>query len=264
MPPSTTFRPSIIAMILAAIATGVAVFNGRPLVAFFLTLGLVTLSTLVIGLAITGYWFGVLIDDRNRISLSRMQMVLWTIVLLSGFTVGALSNVARNTPNPLAIAVPQELWMLMGISVTSLVGTPLLLNQKRSEPSPSNATAVTSRAAEFKTTQENMAKQNAPEGSVAAFGTLVGWTEPGYSRLSDLFRGEEIPNAPQVDLAKIQMFFFTVVLVFAYVVALASTFAQTQDAITAMPVLDQGMIALLTISHAGYLTSKVVPRPPTE
>ena len=46
------------------------------------------------GLATTGTWFGALVDNRNRVSLSRVQMLAWTVVLLGGYVVVGAFNVA--------------------------------------------------------------------------------------------------------------------------------------------------------------------------
>lgn len=253
-------RVPAIAIFMALGAIGVAGLTLKPVAAFFVALLMMTVSTLAVGRAVTGYWRGVLIDDRNRLSLSRLQMGLWTVVLLSGFLIGALSNIAHGKDSPLSIAVPQELWMLMGVSVTSLVGSPLILNTKRGEPKPSNTVAVEAKEVSMAKLEQQLKDQKFPGGTVAAEGKVVVWNWPSDARLSDLFRGEEITNASQVDLAKLQMFFFTAIMVFSYIVALASMFNRSPDGIQSVPPFDQGMIALLTISHAGYLTSKGIPR----
>jgi hypothetical protein len=41
-------------------------------------------------------------------------------------------------------------------------------------------------------------------------------------------------------------------------------FFALKEAISAFPKLDSGMVALLTISHGGYLTSKAIPHGETE
>src|SRR5690242_9175502 len=94
---------------------------------------LMALFTTIAGHGVVGLWHGVLIDERNRLSLSRLQMVLWTIIVLSGFLIAALWNISRGVDAPLEINVPKELWLLMGISVTSLVGSPLILSTKTAE-----------------------------------------------------------------------------------------------------------------------------------
>jgi hypothetical protein len=75
-----------------------------------------------------------------------------------------------------------------------------------------------------------------------------------------MFTGDETANGSHLELGKIQMFFFTFVLVMAYAVALGSLFLNSSGKIDSFPVFDAGMIALLGISHAGYLVNKAVPR----
>ena len=77
--------------------------------------------------------------------------------------------------------------------------------------------------------------------------------------MADLFQGDEIGNAAHLDLGKVQMFFFTLVMVFTYAAALAHTFFNVSSGITELPALDQGMVTLLGISHADFLANKAIP-----
>jgi len=65
-------------------------------------------------------------------------------------------------------------------------------------------------------------------------------------------------------LSKVQMFFFTVVIAVAYVVALWDI--MSTDAIYGanftFPAVSDGMVALLGISNAGYLAAKGVDHTP--
>lgn len=76
----------------------------------------------------------------------------------------------------------------------------------------------------------------------------------------DMFEGAEVGDAAQVDLAKVQMFFFTLVVALAYISALASAIqsAGIYDASFSLPALSDGMVALLGISNGGYLGNKAV------
>jgi hypothetical protein len=123
---------------------------------------------------------------------------------------------------PLSVAIPNEVWVLLGISTTSLVASPLIKTQKQER------------------IQTNSTVQEA--------------------KLSDFFRGEEGSDFLKLDLSKVQMFYFTVIVIGAYAVALANVFTTTQTAITSLPTLDGGVVALLGVSHAGYLTNKAVPK----
>src|SRR5687768_17139286 len=60
--------------------------------AWFATMALLVLLTAFIGRGVTGCWRGVLISERNRMSLSRIQVFVWTVLVLSGFLIAASVN----------------------------------------------------------------------------------------------------------------------------------------------------------------------------
>ena len=76
---------------------------------------------------------------------------------------------------------------------------------------------------------------------------------------SDMFRGELVSNFRVVDVAKVQMFFFTILLIFTYGTLmwglLASPTLQTVARV-ALPPFSASLVGLLGISHAGYLVVK--------
>ena len=244
----------LLATIVAIVLIGLLIPLQRRLWAWLGTLILLTVFTTITGHGITGLWRGLLIDERNKISLSRLQMILWTIVVLSGFLTAALSNLALGQTDPLSIAIPTELWLLMGISTTSLVGSPLIKSTKKAKkPNDSETTST------FKL----MAKEGIDTSKLASKGQIVVNTALEEARWSDLFKGEESGNAAQLDLSKVQMFFFTLILVLAYAVAIGTAFTGTALKISDFPALNAGMVALLGISHAGYLVHKAVPHSQT-
>jgi hypothetical protein len=250
-----------LSLLFIVVAIGALGGTQRPLVAFLTTLALMALFTTITGHGVVGLWRGLLIDERNKLSLSRLQLTLWTIIILSGFLTAALWNVA-NAPygvNPLAIGIPQQMWLLMGISTTALVASPLILSTKKTEPADTRGTAQDARNEEEARMKADMKQQNIHPDAIGTQGKVVIWMWPEDSRLADLFQGDEIGNQAHLDLGKVQMFFFTLVLVFTYVVMLAHSFSQAAAIITEFPSLDQSMVALLGISHAGYLTNKAVP-----
>ena len=101
------------------------------LLAWFATMALLVLLTALIGRGVTGFWRGALIDERNRLSLSRVQVFVWTVLVLSGFLIAASVNIRAGKPDPLGIDIPTELWLLMGIGTTTLVAAPLIQSIKR-------------------------------------------------------------------------------------------------------------------------------------
>jgi hypothetical protein len=218
--------------------------------AWLLIMGLLAAFAVVAGHGITGLWLGVLIDSRNKVSLARLQMGLWTILILSGFLTAVKVNIDLGHPQPLTFMLPPELWLLMGISTTSLIGSPLIVSVKKRRPAKEEEKSRALGA---------LLRQAVDTSKVAILGQLVVNQTPEAARWSDLFRGTETSNVGQLDLGKLQMLFFTLILALAYAAALAALFREGRGAITALPGMDTGMLALMGISHAGYLVNKALP-----
>ena len=220
-----TLGQLLIIVAIAVVGVAAPAWHMNELVTWLIIVALFLAFLFIVGHGITGRLQGLLIDERNKMSLSRLQMVLWTMVILSGLLTIALSNIGRGAATPLAIVVPTQVWLLMGISTTSLVGSPLLKSNKMAQ------------------------------------GKIKVREDLHDAEVADLFRGEENTNCNVLDLAKVQMFFFTLVLVLAYAVLLGSLFANTTGPIGGLPDIDPSMTTLLGISHAGYLANKAVPHP---
>ncbi len=296
------------------------------LVVWAVNIALLTAFVLLLGHGMTGRLAGILIDERNKMSLSRLQLIIWTILILSAFLTSAEWNVLKQYPNPLNIVIPDTIWFLLGISATSFVAQPLILSTKTNSPAdpaqtsnnldilarqrgvtitPSVGGTVVSApttvasplnapAAWLPSTSTRIAPgidplagnqvMPAPDPAlslnavapapasatlsdkldqlnIVPKGQLVTYSSPNDARFADLFKGEETGNLAQLDLSKIQMFYFTIVVVVAYVAALSAILIGNSSGslISAFPDLSQGMVVLLGISHAGYLGYKAVP-----
>jgi hypothetical protein len=191
-----------------------------------------------------GVWRGALIDERNKISLSRLQMLAWTIVVLSAYLTAVLQRVAVGETDALAVAIPQQLWWLMGISTASLVGSRLITGQKM--------------AAEPRTL-EGQTKKGAPENLGHVVGVVTTNETPYAASWANIFQEEEVLGKGSLDLSKIQMFFFTVVILVAYCANLWSSLSHAPGVLQSLPPVADSMNVLLGISHAGYLTTKATP-----
>ena len=108
-------------------------------------------------------------------------------------------------------------------------------------------------------TLEILNRQGEDVEEIDNVGRLLVKDYPAKANISDLFKGGEVSNAAQLDLGKVQIFYFTLILVFAYGVQLGSLFLDSSGVIEKLPVLSTGMLALLAIGHVGYLTNKAVP-----
>lgn len=213
-------------------------------------MALLALFALIAGHGVTGLWLGLLVDSRNKLSLSRLQMLLWTVLILSGFLAAVLTNIEEQHPEPLSITIPPELWLLTGISTTSLVGSPLIVNLKKSQSASEEKKAWA---------LDQLAHHAVDISKVVIQGQILVNRTSQSAHWSDLFRGTEIGNAGQLDIGKLQMFFFTLVMVLAYGASLAALFNDNPERIVALPTMDGGILALLGISHVGYLISKSIP-----
>lgn len=276
--PSVWATPAILLLVAFMIAAG---WWAPPEVSFVLIIFLMLAVLLALGLAITRNALGVLINERNIMSLSRFQMALWTIVILAAYfafacvrihawKLGELNNhkvliehpVAPNQvpdgafviTDPLNIGMDWHLFALLGISTTSLIGTPLILSTKKDDkPDPSAAQKVAPLTGE---SPEEIEKNK--QGVLYANATIKD------ARLTDLFQGDELINTAQIDLAKVQMFYFTIIAALCFVVLVFQQLIQVNTDLSSLPVLPDGLIALLGISHAGYLTSKTVTHTNTQ
>jgi hypothetical protein len=230
-------------------------FPDRRATVWLVVLVLLAAFAVLAGHGITGSWRGILIDARNKMSLSRLQFVAWTLVVLSAILTAALTNLATEWLTPLDFTVPSQLWVLMGISTASLVGSPAILSNKRDRK-----TKADSREALLGALKEGGYDAIDEEDP----GLIVRNTTPGKARWADLLKGEELGNAAHVDLGKMQMFFFTFVLVVSYAAAISAMFSDVEGTITELPQIQDGMNVLLGISHTGYLSSKAISHTPEE
>jgi hypothetical protein len=245
---------------------------------------------IVIGVSLGKGGKGILIDPMtNMMSLSRLQVVLWTWVILSAFISLALVRIGDSIlhPNdykcsppatgqeatcadPIAIQLPPLLWALMGISLTSAVGAPLLKvakAQRTTDQSQENVDRARKRGAapaSAETYQAVLTRRLADNdglkkeiGEEKPLGAVVRKDSPSKADFSDFFTGEEVSTFGYVDIAKVQNMFFTLVVVVSYVVALAAVMYTPNIAqLFTFPDPPSGLVALIGISHAGYLVDK--------
>ena len=106
---------------VAVIAFGILLPSSLRLQNWLINLVLFLLFIIILGKGITGRWEGLLIDDRKKMSLSRLQTVAWTVLILSAFVTTALTNISAkgDLSKVLNISIPQSLWILLGISTTT-------------------------------------------------------------------------------------------------------------------------------------------------
>lgn len=226
------------------------------------TAALLVAFLILLGVAINKRPAGILIDNRNRVSLSKFQAAVWTVVILSALITSAAARIAAG-PNltaaigVLAFNIPPELLGVMGIALTSLVATPALLNNKTGGAQASAQTV------------NNAAQRTGRDPAMmTTAGSVVGWLHPSCAQWMDMFRGDEDSNFGAPDLSKVQQFLITLTLVGVYGAAIWAGYTVPdpktgmkflQGTAVWLPGLDSNFIWLLGISHAGYLAYKAAP-----
>ena len=246
----------LIFSLLAAVLYFSAAGLGQAVSALQLWYGyllLMLLVLLLLGKTITGSWRGVLIDERNVISLSRFQLLAWTWLILPSYAVAVLWNMQLSGAQAInTIALDPTLWLLMGISTTSLAASPLILNGKK---------AQTPQTLEMDRTFAQLQQQGDLTSSHQ--GLVVTNQNQRQAKWSDMLTGEETGNAAHLDLSRVQMFFFTLISLLIYAATLNNMFARLTSApltmLTELPQLSEGLLALIGISHSGYLAVKALP-----
>ena len=229
---------AMIAVTLGLIWSGAAagVLSRTPFVAWLCDLVLVTLFFVAIGIAHGRSWIGVAVDWRQKLSLSRLQMVAWTILIVATLLVVFVWNVAH--PGEADLSIPRTVWLVMGIAGISAVGDPLILNQKP-KLAPGGAPMT-------------------PPGMIT-YGVVVARPSGARVSWSDLIMGDELGNASVIDIGKVQQLLLTVVAIVSYAVAIGDKLFESTAAIGALPAMSDGFMSLLAASHAIYLSYKAVP-----
>ena len=255
-------------------AAGASVSLVVPLATALLAFVLLFVSA---GYGISGRALGPIIDDRNRMSLTLAQLVMWSLILLSGLLVFGLYNygfgglliaqleqqaaaagAANETPNRAKLAldayhlfpaIPYYLYYVAGFAVatpflsrlisdTNLVGTP---------------------------------EQTAPDRTTTA-------ATPKYLRsndmvsqaaLADVVTQEVKGHGDRVDTSRVQHVAITGILGISYLLVLFDAVgaidpvrivyaaAQNASVLASMPQIDGTFTALLFVSHAALIGSKV-------
>ena len=217
-------------------------------IAFCLTLLILVFSLMLLGLVINARLDGILIDNRNRVSLSKFQATIWTVLVIAALICVASHNLALSgDTTALDFDIPTALLAAMGISATSLVAAPAVLSMKaQSDPTPENATrAIASATA---------------AGAIPQFaGKVFGRANPASASWADIVRGEEVGAETTPDLSKIQQLYITLLLIGIYGVAVLHGLSSTPGKIPGLPELNEKFVWLMGVSHASYLAYKATP-----
>lgn len=235
-----------IAFLVAIAVVGLWWTPQRQEFAWIIIMSLMGAFMITFGHGVTGCWNGVFIDGRFRISLGRLQLLAWSLVILSAIIAAGFHNVRAGLESPLEITIPSELWVLLGITTASAISAPAVLSGKRNIKPDKDQYQ--------KTESKRSVSVNEGEKPKSVILENRGFED---ARWGDILKGDESGNGAAIDVGKIQMFFFTFVLVVTYGAAIFNLLATTKP-ITGLPPVDEGMNVLLGISHTAYVSNKAV------
>lgn len=176
-------------------------------------------------------------DFRGRYSLTRFQISMWTILVLSLLSGVFFARLIGGVDFPLNITIPSELLILMGISVGSTVTSEAIKAEKDKKKGLEIARVTNGRGAKF---------------------SQVYLAEEG-----------EAGKDEAIDITKFQNFLLTLIVLIAYVAATIVYIngKSTISELNALPGLSSTILTLIGISHAGYIAGKLpdkkVNQPPT-
>lgn len=222
------------------------------------------------GLLVKGVPAGILISDRNRLTLARTQVIAWSMLVLPVITAYACFNAgfgARamllNPPGGAGIngggfvifpSMPGEILAALGISVGSALLSPLILQGK---PSTLDLSADAS---------------NKVNDDVTMFkdptSVLHARSSPADASISDLFLGELQDNHDEMDISRLQMVVITIGLLLTYgsllfaqaaAIDLQAVFAavkQPRSIFDSLPQAGATFFTLMAVSHGTYLVTK--------
>ena len=239
----------LICVAAVAIAPRFAAHNA--IAVLWIEVAALTALMIAVGVSVTHRFSGILINERNVMSLSRFQAVLWTVLILADYATILLGRAwqgmslvdAKDLLRP-------DLLMLMGISYASAVGTSIVHANKAGKPTP--ASAVTEAQTNLNDTDGNF---------TAAQGVMYKNKDASDARVGDMFQGDELADAHATDLSKVQMFFFTIVSAVVFLGTADAMFTNMKSiGDVLIPQLPENLIALMGISHAAYLGNKAVTR----
>ena len=210
------------------------------------------------GFLIKGRLDGILIDERNRVSLSRLQWITWFIILLGGYFTEAVWNSAHGGAYP---TMQEELFILLGIVSASAITSNLIIDTKKTDlPTP---------PAQQLPGQPQLLAPAPPlqPGQPGQIGRIDCNATVAEASWADLFMGEEVANRNVVDISRLQKLVITVLLAITYIKllwdVLGNTVAgvsDTKGAVLNMPPVNSTFLWLLGISHAAYLAYKATPK----
>ncbi|MCC6945243.1 MAG: hypothetical protein IT335_11740 [Thermomicrobiales bacterium] len=235
---------------------------------------LVAIAGVTLGFEKRGRWDGLLIDEANRKSLSRLQAIVWGTIVVSGIATGLAINVARGCAEPAEGVTPPEgacttppwdlhypeqflVLVMLSAAVVILAAVVNGANASRTLNAKANRSA---QYAGILAAQPNGQSADLVDDVVAPFrfyGVIAGKDHVDHASWNDIAKGDVGANAAYLDVARVQFLIMTLLVAGAYAVFFLREVTDPTGGVT-FPAFDAGLNTLLGISAAAYLGVKSV------
>jgi hypothetical protein len=230
--------------------------------------------TAIVGLFKGKGVFGVLVDGRGKYSLSRLQIILWTAIVIGGYFGVALTKL-----DP--ISIPPEVLGLLGVTLgstvvsTAIKANKVITGQTADEEEHNRLVAESAQnnmlqllgvdQPELLSSEEKTALlAHLSEDECAALNKQIeAQRKPSWM---DLFSQEEKGKEHLIDVGKLQMFAWTAAALVIYGAMLVSDLTLPPEEVaklTELPNVTGTILALMGISQAAYLGMKLPNQSPT-
>lgn len=161
--------------------------------AWFLSLVVLVAAFVFVGRVSQQGSAGLLIDSRERFSLTHLQLSLWTLLVLSTLIAAFISSGF----DPVALDVPEELLILMGISVGSATVAGAVKSSKDAPGSNADVSTQGAKAAKFSQVYlEEEGKQANGAISISKFQNFVLTFVAAFAYVVLTLQAQDYPTLP--------------------------------------------------------------------
>ncbi|RLC66641.1 MAG: hypothetical protein DRI48_04235 [Chloroflexi bacterium] len=246
--------PLVLAIVAAVVVLGIAV---------------------IVGMSKGKGAFGVLIDGRGKYSLSRLQILLWTAMIIGGYFGIAFSRLEF-------VSIPGEVLGLLGVTLGStVVSTAIKANQMLAGQTADEEERIRHAAQSAQNEMLRLLGVEQPEllSSEEKAALLAHLSREETAELNkqveskrkpswlDLFSQEQKGREHLVDIGKLQMFTWTIAALVIYGAMLVQQLTLPLEEVhqlTQLPNVTGTILTLTGISQAAYLGMKLPNQVQTE
>lgn len=257
--------PVAIALLVIMVAVCLVPWDLSDQIRWLIVLACMVGFFAVLGWAFTGHLYGIILSDRNVLSLSRFQALLWSVVILSTYLVVALGRVREGFTDPWVFEVPRELVGLIGVAGGGAVAANGFLSRHSGK-------ALDTPEKKAMMTTMGIAGAKRVKPADLTDGLLRRNTSARYARASNLLTGDFAANRDQADFTKVQLFFFTLVTLIVFAAATWQALGDDEDAgdggdgdagpLDGLPGVPGPIVEVLGVSQVGYVAGKGAERRP--